>query len=102
MKTGRPKTWFGTKSEQIKNNSLKRLYNITLEQYNQLFNRQQGCCAICYRHQSTLKHKLSIDHNHNTGKIRGLLCPDCNILVGRLEKNYLLQKINLYLSKHKK
>lgn len=53
-------------------------YNLTLKQYKELFNIQNGCCAICNKHQSQLKHKLHVDHNHKTGIIRGLICKGCN------------------------
>jgi len=48
------------------------------ELYNYLFNEQQGCCAICGKHQSELKKALGVDHNHITGQVRGLLCGICN------------------------
>lgn len=49
-----------------------------------LFDAQGGCCAICKRPESDFKRKLSVDHNHKTGKVRALLCFPCNrFLVGR-------------------
>jgi Recombination endonuclease VII len=45
---------------------------------------QKGCCAICKRHESTFAKRLAVDHNHKTGRVRGLLCFRCNkFLVGR-------------------
>lgn len=73
------------------------LYNITSADYNKMFDEQQGCCVICGRHQSELKKSLAIDHNHKTGKVRGLLCTGCNWSLGHLENN--LEKINEYLKK---
>lgn len=64
---------------------LKERYQLTIEDYNKLFQEQQGCCAICGKHQSELKHRLNVDHNHKTGKIRGLLCPKCNTALGVYE-----------------
>jgi hypothetical protein len=61
---------------------LKRNYNITIEDYNKLFEKQQGKCAICGKHQNELKRKLAVDHNHITGEIRGLLCGNCNKILG--------------------
>ena len=61
-----------------KNWFLKKLYGITLEQYNMMFTAQEGKCALCERHQSILPKSLAVDHNHETGKIRKLLCADCN------------------------
>lgn len=57
------------------------------EEYNNKFNQQAGCCAICGRHQSEFKRRLAVDHNHKTGKIRGLLCARCNYIVGAVESN---------------
>ena len=62
-------------------------YGCTLNDYNRLFRRQQGCCAVCGRHRSLFGQHLDVDHNHKTGKIRGLLCNGCNRYVGRVEKN---------------
>ena len=61
---------------------LMRVYGITPDDYNALFLNQNGCCAICGIHQSELKKKLGIDHNHETGEIRGLLCIRCNTAIG--------------------
>lgn len=64
---------------------LKRRYGIDEKQYNELFQKQKGFCAICNRHQSNLEKRLSVDHDHKTGKIRGLLCNPCNIAIGNFE-----------------
>jgi len=69
---------------------IKKLYGVTAEQYKDLLLKQDFRCAICGKHQRYLKVKLSIDHNHLTGEIRGLLCHRCNYLLGNIEKfNYL-------------
>jgi hypothetical protein len=52
------------------------LYGITKEQLG------QDCCQICGGYQ-----RLSIDHDHNTGKVRGLLCSPCNIGLGGFKDN---------------
>jgi len=52
-----------------------------------MFNEQKGCCAICSKHQTTLKRSLAVDHCHATGKVRGLLCQKCNSLIGYGEDN---------------
>jgi len=77
---------------------LKKDYGITMEQYNQMLINQKECCAICNKHQNQLKKKLDIDHNHETGKIRGLLCNPCNQAIGLLKDNSeLLQSAINYL-----
>ena len=66
---------------------LKRNFNITLEDYNEMFARQEGKCAICKIHQKYLKVTLAVDHNHSTGKVRGLLCSNCNTGLGHFKEN---------------
>jgi len=79
-------------------NDLKRKYGITPEDYNALYEKQNGCCAICGRHQSKFKYSLNVDHNSETGHIRGLLCSGCNPGLGHFEKDpELLIKAYHYL-----
>lgn len=50
----------------------------------ELFIKQNKCCAICKKPEKSFKRRLSVDHNHRTGKIRGLLCYRCNrFIVGK-------------------
>jgi len=79
---------------------LKRYYGIKQEDYEQMYENQKGKCAICGKHQSELKNRLSVDHNHITGKVRGLLCHSCNVSLGhaREDINVLLNMI-VYLKK---
>ena len=67
-----------------KKSNLKRKYNMTLEQYDQMFETQGGVCAICGLPE--LMKRLAVDHNHKTGEIRGLLCYSCNTKLGWFEK----------------
>lgn len=49
-----------------------------------LSDKQNGCCALCKKPESSFKMRLSVDHNHKTGQVRGLLCYRCNkFIVGR-------------------
>lgn len=66
----------------------KKRYDITIDQYNNLFKKQNGCCAICGKHQTEIDRKLFIDHNHINGEVRGLLCQKCNFLISQAEDNY--------------
>ena len=59
-------------------------YGITLEDYNQMFASQSGRCAICNIHEQESGKILCVDHDHNTGKVRGLLCSKCNAGIGLL------------------
>lgn len=66
----------------------KRMYGITLEDYQRMFDQQHGRCAICVRPE-TARWKgqlrtLCVDHDHMTGIVRGLLCSSCNRAAGYL------------------
>jgi hypothetical protein len=62
--------------------SLKSTYGMSLEDYATLLARQDGVCAICLK--APAKRRLCVDHCHATGKIRGLLCANCNAALGFL------------------
>lgn len=76
-----------------RNGHLRRNFNITLVEYNVMLEAQTGLCAICKEKETTHSHKgkepqyLAVDHNHTTGKIRGLLCFKCNTTLHYFEKN---------------
>jgi len=67
--------------------------------YDRLYQVQQGLCAICQRHQSTFSRALCVDHNHQTKKVRGLLCIDCNRKLAILEDLKYSHNAKNYLSK---
>jgi hypothetical protein len=80
---------------------LKRHYNLSLDEYNLIYEKQLGKCACCGKHQHELKRALDVDHDHTTGEIRGLLCSRCNTAIGYVEeKKEILEEIILYLKKH--
>jgi hypothetical protein len=72
---------------KAKSATLKYKFGITIEEYDQLFNKQNECCAICLLHQSKLEKRLAVDHCHKSGKIRGLLCGHCNKALGGFQDN---------------
>ena len=66
---------------------LKHRYNITLEEYNNLYIQQDCKCAICKNPYPLGGTKgLLVDHNHSTGKVRGLLCRKCNVAIGLMDE----------------
>ncbi|GAF89887.1 unnamed protein product [marine sediment metagenome] len=90
--------------EQSRDRNLRVNFGMTLDDYDQMFEKQDGVCAIC-NCPETMTYKgvathLSVDHNHITGEIRGLLCRDCNLELGHYEtwtvKHEL--KIKIYLA----
>lgn len=72
------------------------LYGITIEDFNSLLKKQSGVCAICGKGPKG-KSRLCVDHDHETGKVRGLLCYRCNMAIGALSSIYLLEKAKEYL-----
>lgn len=67
---------------------LKKLYGLTVEQYDAMLASQGGACKVCGsdgESKDKRRKYLSVDHCHNTGKIRGLLCMKCNADLGTFE-----------------
>jgi hypothetical protein len=85
----RKNKWHQSESGKLSsaNTKLKRRFGITLEQFNQMYENQNGKCLICNATESMLGHRLAVDHCHTTGKIRGLLCKSCNMGIGNLKEN---------------
>lgn len=83
-------------------------YGITPEDYARMLAEQDGKCAICLdppHEGNTLKRwngKLAIDHCHDTGTVRGLLCNNCNLVVGRGRDSATLQRAVEYVRRHER
>ena len=77
---------------------LKYKYGITLDEYDRLYKEQNGLCKICGK--NVQYGKLCVDHDHDSGTVRGLLCVSCNIRLGVIESSNrkgLFQKMLDYL-----
>ena len=73
---------------------LRQRYNVTLEWFDTQIQKQCGRCGVC----NQILLKPDVDHNHKTGQARGLLCHQCNMLIGYLEKfSELLSSASEYL-----
>ena len=82
-------------------NKVKRFYGLTKEQYEQMIVDQNNQCAICSLDFSNLKRKPDVDHCHKTGKVRALLCWNCNGGLGQYNDDpTLFRKAAEYLEKH--
>ena len=70
--------------DEIREYHYQNRYGISLEQYEEKLKEQDYSCAICgSKHTSNDRMKrLVVDHNHNTGEVRGLLCHACNVAIG--------------------
>jgi len=87
---------------RLKNNKLIRNFGITYDEYIKILNQQNGKCVICGKTEKENGKMLAVDHDHNTNKVRELLCASCNLVVGFIEKNDLnFKNIENYLLKHK-
>jgi len=80
---------------------LKKLFNLEYDVYLNMLKTQKYRCAICNVEESKLNRKLHVDHCHITGKIRGLLCGNCNRALGYIKDNVKsLSKAIVYLNKN--
>jgi hypothetical protein len=68
--------------EESRNSNLRFNYGITLSQYEEFLASQNGQCVGCLKHENEFKKALSVDHDHKTGSVRGLLCVRCNRILG--------------------
>jgi Recombination endonuclease VII len=78
---------------------LKRKYSLSREEWNKMLVSQNNKCLLC--DCDFTKIKPCVDHNHQTGKIRGLLCRECNLSLGVIEDIVFMQRANLYLDSKK-
>jgi len=88
---------------RVKKAQMRLKYGVSEEVVQELMDIQRGCCAIC---QDSLvspesKRSFMIDHNHDTGEVRGLLCLSCNSAIGLLkEDEEVLTSAIRYLQKY--
>ena len=89
------KRYYAEKKEYYRNKNYQHNYGINLEEYDRMYDEQNGKCAICDEH----KPRLCVDHNHKTGKVRKLLCRYCNIQLSLVEGTHsLVVKMKEYLN----
>lgn len=81
---------------------LKRNYNITLSEYDEMHEAQNGKCAICKTEKPRGRGGFHVDHCHATGKVRSLLCAECNMMLGLAKDNpNILKEAAMYVQNHK-
>ena len=97
------RNYYHNNKDYYKNYYLKRKYDFTLEQYDFCIQIQGNRCAMCDSPEPGMGRKrFSVDHDHQTGKVRGLLCGRCNLLLGHSKDDVtLLQKGIDYLNQSK-
>lgn len=94
---GSARQWRKNNPKNVRKFYLKRRFGITLETYETMLAEQNGGCKICGR-QNTKNKRLAVDHCHNSKKIRGILCDNCNKGLGSFQDSAaLLEKAKQYL-----
>lgn len=76
--------WYSKNKEKTKNRDLVKNHGITLEERDSMFAAQGYACAACRTTTNTTKYDWHTDHDHKTGKLRGILCHGCNCALGLL------------------
>lgn len=103
LKRSQEKYYSTEKGKQSRRKSIRnytrKKNGFTIELFNKLLVEQEYCCAICSKDIHESSHA---DHNHNTGASRGILCPGCNTLLGRIESVGFewVEKAKEYLKKY--
>ena len=90
--------YYNARKRKYRNTILKREFGITIDDYEDMLQQQNNVCAICGGVNKTKS--LCVDHSHITGKVRGLLCNNCNVAIGMLaEDPVILNKAIEYINK---
>lgn len=84
----------GPSGMKAKRRALLKSYGMTVEDYDRMFQEQNGVCAVCGLSETSIGNggnlkPLAVDHNHKTGKIRGLICSTCNTSLGGFQVDEL-------------
>jgi len=104
--------WYRNNPERANDNrrrwNLKKEYGITVDQYDAMLEAQGGVCAICGKDEPNehgrtgTKFRLSVDHDHQTGEVRSLLCQKCNRAIGLFgDDPDLVEKASEYIRSHR-
>lgn len=93
--------WQKNNPEKKRVSVIKSLYGITEDEYREFLDETMGVCPICKEEfDDDLGNMACIDHNHKTGGVRGIICRNCNLMLGRLKDDVgLLLNAITYLKK---
>ena len=96
------KLYYAKNEEYSYGRGIVSKYGIDLVEYNKLLVKQKHSCYICKKHKDTFRNRLCVDHNHKTGKVRGLLCSSCNFAIGSSKDSVIiLKRMIKYLKEYK-
>ena len=90
--------------EQLRRSRLKNIYGLTIKEYDKMLQEQSNACAICKTTDTSSCRggTFHVDHNHDTGKVRQLLCHKCNTAIGLLNEDpFLFDAAKKYLERHR-
>jgi hypothetical protein len=89
-----------TRTEQLDMKYKMAARGITIDDYENMLLRQDGRCAICGRDVCELSERLCVDHDHKSGRVRGLLCRPCNLILGNAREDIeVLAGAKIYLER---
>ncbi len=97
--------WFKRHAISVQKTQINtKVMYTTIEDYDAMYTKQGGVCAICQQPETSSRngkvYRLAVDHDHNTGKVRGLLCFKCNSAMGSFEKRGVpLEKVIQFLER---
>ncbi len=99
---GQHKREYKRHKEDYRNRNLKIMYGITSADYDRMFTEQNGACAVCGESETSKRKdseiiKLSVDHDHSTKKVRGLVCKACNMALAPFDNKQWFVQIMRYL-----
>lgn len=88
----RQKEYYKQNKSQFKDYELSKAYGISIDEYNSLLAKQNGVCAICKTPETSKNNEgsvrnLAVDHDHRSGRVRGLVCMSCNTSLGLFKDN---------------
>jgi len=78
------------KRVSVRKFQLKKSFGISLDEYDEMKTNQNNCCAICGISGDDISKNFAVDHDHITGSNRGLLCTNCNFLLGCAKDNIFI------------
>lgn len=98
------KKWAEKNKTRIQETKIRRKFGIGLKEKQELFERQGSCCAICKCKSNVRERDWDVDHCHETGVVRGILCSNCNRALGLFQDNaeYLQNAAEYLKNKRKK
>jgi hypothetical protein len=98
----RAKTWYRNNKERTKNNKLVKAYGITVSDFLTMLKKQNHKCGVCGTELMVDK-STCVDHCHTTGAVRGIVCTNCNLLLGHSKDSIeILKSAQKYLQKYSK